>query len=339
MGGLSQKVILNGLHLDPVPRNEMSSFAPLPCPKPLPLEKHKVIILGNPHAGARKSFAVIENLAHELSQAGLASRVCWDLEELSDRVKTEGEELRCVVAAGGDGTVREVVNRAAGVPVALLPLGTENLLARYCDPERQVQRLAATIVAGHLRRFDLARVEDQVFCLMASAGFDAAVVHRLHGSRRGHISHFTYVFPILVTLYRYRYPSITVEVEDTGERFQGGLVLIFNLPCYGMGLPIGDIALPDDGLLDLVVFQRSGIVALAQYLVSTMRRRHRQRRDVIHRRARSFRLSSSEPVPLQIDGDPGGHLPVRIEVIPQALTLCVPGNPGAVPPCNSPSNK
>src|SRR5207248_394389 len=75
------------------------------------------------------------------------------------------------------------------------------------------------------------------FCLVAGAGFDAEVVHRVHSRRHGHIDRWTYVWPFVQALRRYRYPPVNVEVLDTGERFRGVLVFLLNRPGRGGKFP------------------------------------------------------------------------------------------------------
>jgi diacylglycerol kinase family enzyme len=266
----------------------------------------------------------VEALARRLRALGLTPLVCWHRRELSEVVAPGKERLRCVVAAGGDGTLLEVLNRAPGLPVALLPVGTENLVAGYCGVTRCAGTLAEIIAAGQLRQIDVARANGRAFCLMASAGFDAAVVHHVHRRRRGHISRLSYGLPVLQLLLNYRFPPVDVEVLDTGERLRGSLAFVFNVPRYGLGLPIAPQATPDDGLLDLYLFERPGAIALARYALAVVRGRHLRLPDVRHRRARGFRLSSAEPVPLQTDGDPAGWLPATVEVLPRRLALLVP---------------
>src|SRR5437660_7520448 len=140
----------------------------------LDTNRKRVAILANPHAGAGKSVRLVEGLVGALRGRGLAPLVCWQREELTERNRAgESQEWRCVVAAGGDGTLLEVLNRAPGVPVALLPLGNENLVARYCQVQRCPRRVADLIVAGQVRQTDLARLNDRLFCAMAGVGLDA----------------------------------------------------------------------------------------------------------------------------------------------------------------------
>jgi diacylglycerol kinase family enzyme len=227
-----------------------------------------------------------------------------------------------VVAAGGDGTLNEVINRVTGVPVGLLPLGTENLMARHFRLSRSAGRLADAIVRSSTQQLDLARCRGRYFSLMAGVGLDARVVHDAHRERRGHINHLHYLLPALRALWRYPFPAVEVEVGETGERLRGVAVFLFNLPVYGGGLPIGAGARGDDGWLDLLVLQRAGWLNLARYLEAVLN--HGRLPDLQRRRVKQVRLWSEEEVPVQVDGDPAGVLPLDVEVVPGALRLIVP---------------
>jgi diacylglycerol kinase family enzyme len=289
------------------------------------LDAERVVILANPRAGSRGSRDEVQDLVKALGVRGLRPAVCWRREELPAYVDDgPRDDLRCVVAAGGDGTLAEVCNRSPGVPVAVLPLGNENLVAQYCRVERSAGRLAEAIAAGRCRRFDLASVNDRFFTLMAGAGLDAEVVRRVHADRRGHVNRLTYAWHVMQTIQDYNFPLVEVEVEGTGERLSGAMVFVFNLPQYALNLPIARDARPDDGLLDLYVFQRPGLVNLARYLEAVVRGAQHKLPDFQHRAVRGVRLWSEPRVALQTDGDPAGCLPVTIEVVPRALTLVVP---------------
>ena len=284
--------------------------------------RRRVAILANPRAGTGKAHRLIQALDGALRSRGFEPLLCWQREELSE-LAGDGE-LRCVVAAGGDGTLLEVLNRAPGLPVTLLPLGNENLVAGYLKLGRSPGQLAEVIEAGRLRRVDLARSNGRLFCVMAGVGVDAEVVRRVHDRRRGHINKLSYVVPTLQAFSGYPYPAIEVEVEDTGERLRGAMVFVFNLPRYALGLPLPAGADPCDGALNLYVFERPGLLHLARYLRAIVGGRQDSLADYQHRVVRRVRLWSAEPAPLQTDGDPAGWLPASLEVVPQALTLVVP---------------
>ena len=89
-------------------------------------------------------------------------------------------QLACIVAAGGDGTIADVFNRHPGVRLAILPLGTENLVARFLGISESGVEVARLIARGEVRVLDLCQMGRRRFALMAIAGFDADVVQRLH---------------------------------------------------------------------------------------------------------------------------------------------------------------
>jgi diacylglycerol kinase family enzyme len=290
----------------------------------LDLRRREVAILANPTAGRRGSRGHLADLVASLRAERLQPLVCWERDELSGLVSRRRAELRGIVAAGGDGTLAEVLNRAPGVPVALLPLGNENLVARYFGINDSVPQVARTVVAGRLHWLDLLRVRDRLASLMVGVGFDADVVHSVHRRRDGHVNKLSYVRPILQALWDYRFPPIEVEIADTGERLRGAMVFVFNLPCYGLDLPLASEARPDDGLLDVYVFERPGRRNLARYVWAVVCRRQRDLPDHQHRVARCVRLAAEPGVPAQADGDPAGLLPVQVQVVPAALPLIVP---------------
>ncbi len=99
-------------------------------------------------------------------------------------------ELRALVAAGGDGTVAELVNRTApGLPIAVFPMGTANLLAGYLKIRQNFQPFARMLRRGAVVRLDAGRAGGRIFLLMVGCGFDAEVVERLHSTPGGAYQH------------------------------------------------------------------------------------------------------------------------------------------------------
>jgi diacylglycerol kinase family enzyme len=293
--------------------------------------RRRVAVLANPIAGRRSAGSAVDALVDGVRRRGLHATVCWQREEFEEVLRTEADTLRCVVAAGGDGTVNDLLNRAPGLPTAILPLGNENLVARHFALGCSGDELARAIVEGQAYRLDLGRLNGRLFSTMAGVGFDAAVVHQVHRARRGHVNKLSYVLPILRSWRDYAFPEINIDIPETGERLSGTLAFVFNLPEYGLRLPIASQARGDDGRLDLVVFRRPGRRDFVRYGLAVLARWHEGMRDVQHRLVKEVRLSSPLPVPVQTDGDPAGHLPATVEVVAGGLTLlaCRPPVDGA----------
>jgi diacylglycerol kinase (ATP) len=166
----------------------------------------RVIVAVNATAGATTSREAVQQLQSLLSQRGFAVEVQNDLAEVSANANAwhAKERLRGVVGVGGDGTAAALLNATApGVPITLLARGTENLLAKHCRMGHTPEAVAEIVAGGQSRTFDAGVANGRLFVLMASCGFDAEVISRLHARRQGHIRHWSYVRPILESIGSY----------------------------------------------------------------------------------------------------------------------------------------
>ncbi len=322
------------------PRNgvatrERSGLRSMPLPAVvstavLPRTADRVAILVNPKAGARAAGPSAEGLAQRLRAEGFVAELFDDLDAATAKANqwhADGS-LRALVAAGGDGTAAELVNRTVeGVPLTLLPAGNSNLLARYFHLRRDAETLSRVIIDGVTARVDAGIANGRIFLLMAGCGFDAEVVRRLHARRTGHVRNCSYLKPIAETVWRYDFPEIRVHWErdeEIGWPESVRWLFAFNLPCYGGGFKIAPQADGSDGLLDACGYRRGGFWPGAGLAAATLLGQQSRLPGWTTHRARKLRATSDAPVPYQLDGDPGGMLPVEIESLPGRLTLIVP---------------
>jgi diacylglycerol kinase family enzyme len=292
-------------------------------------EAQRVLVVANPTAGSHHRREAIEGLSQCLRNRGLAPQVVYDLAalpELCARHRAAGT-LRAVIACGGDGTVAEVVNRTtAEVPITVYPLGTANLLAGYLEIRAEPQAMADIVAAGALARFDAGLANGRIFVLVASCGFDADVVERLHRLRSGgHSSYWKWARPIWSAMRSYDFPDLRVDAWTAdGEHCQQLDVrwaFVVNLPPYAVGLQFAPRARPADGMLDVCTFRRGSFWHAVRYLSYMWLHWHHALPDYQTARVRRVRIASDRSVPYQLDGDPGGQLPLEIEVLPSRLTI------------------
>ncbi len=232
-----------------------------------------------------------------------------------------------VVAAGGDGTVRSVVTAltGTGVPLALLPFGTGNLLARNLGIPLEVEAAAAVAASGATRALDVGQAPDgECFAVMAGAGFDAAMLRDAPHRTKAWLGWSAYV---LSGLRQLRRAGARFEVELDGEvlvRTARG-VLIGNVGELQGGIRLLPLADPTDGLLDVAVLAP----------VSTRDWLHLGRRvwtgrapagGVLEvRQARHVVVRATPSQPVQYDGDlvPGADA-LEARVVPGGLLVRVP---------------
>lgn len=274
--------------------------------------------------------AVIECLLHEGCTTELSeTRQSGD----ARRFAAEAGGAGAVVCIGGDGTVNEVLNGLAlpgGPPLAMIPCGTANVLAKELKLPRTPEGLARMIANGREARWDLGvdRVSGRKFLLFGSAGFDAHVVHVFHAARRGPIQMWQYLLWGLKCLTDHRPPRMSVEVDGRLVAEDASWVQVSNVASYGGPLVFTPRAVVDDGLFEVMILRsphrRDTARMFAAALFNYFFRAEYPLVDVEFVKARRVALRSEERVPVQYDGDPGGHLPVDFEIVPGGIRILAP---------------
>ncbi len=289
--------------------------------------RNLVVIQRNPTSGSGRGANQILNLIRELRRLNYRVRLFGSRERLDQFVgnSTVQKQLRCLVAAGGDGTVAGLVSRHPLFPIATLPLGTENLMAQYLQIPRCGDFVAQMIHKLATQSFDTAFANDRRFLLMASVGVDAQVVQRLHAVRTGNIRRLSYVKPILQSFLGYTFPVLSVYSADGGLRGEGTHVIVTNIPAYGFRMSFSPQADPQSGLLDVRVFRQTGRVTTLLHALRTRFGLADKRGDVQRFTADEIEIrSAGDNTPAQFDGDPAPCCPLRIRVAPASMTIVVP---------------
>jgi YegS/Rv2252/BmrU family lipid kinase len=293
----------------------------------------RVAVIFNPVTGGGETADRKRDTEQALQGAGLD--VLW-LETtredpgqgLTRSAVEQGVDL--VIAQGGDGTVMACVTGLAGtdVPLAVLPGGTGNLLATNFDIPSDLEDAVEIALEGDRVRLDVAAMDDDRFVVMGGIGFDAAMLRDADPNLKEHLGAVAYLLSGLRNLRRRR-SRYRLRLDDRPpiDRVGQG-VLIGNLGRLQGGLPIMPDARPDDGLLDVAVLEtRTVLDWLTLALRVLLRRRKDPQLELFQ--ARRVEVSCDRPQPVERDGDLAGardHL--LVEVVPAALTLCVPAGKG-----------
>lgn len=292
-----------------------------------------VIIQRNPKSGSGKGKRELLRLTSALKGMGFRVRMFSRRDRLDAWLahSPHADSVRCIVGAGGDGTLGDLLNRHPGRRIAILPLGTENLMAKYLGIARDGRRLAEFIRANKSRTIDVGQVvhfngvdsSSSRFAIMLSAGFDGEVVHQTDAIRTGNISKLTYLKPIWRSIRTYSHPELRITVDDN-ETHVARMATAVNVPAYALGLTPAKSANPADGLFDVRLFARGSAFHVARYLAKIAMGSIEKAADVTCLTAKKIRIEADVPVPVQIDGDPAGFTPLEITIIPHTLELIVP---------------
>ena len=291
----------------------------------------KARVLFNPHAGSADAADAL----HE------AIRATPDAELLVCQAPGDGTRLaaeavaagcRLVVAAGGDGTVNEVLNGLAedfgAAVLGVVPLGTGNDFARTLAlPEDPVQAFQ-TAMRGARRALDVIRVESRgeaVYAVNACAGgFTGEVGEAMTDELKETWGPLAYLIGAARALPDLEGYETRVAWEDGPfETLDALSIIVANGRTAAGGLPAAPRASPEDGLLDVVVIQNGSGVELARLAAAALVGDYLGSDQVVYRRVRSLRVAAQPGMWFNVDGELLTKEPVRFEVVPRALRVAV----------------
>ena len=246
------------------------------------------------------------------------------------------EGFETIVAAGGDGTLNEVLNGLTDAPggfqrarLGLLPLGMANVFARELGISTRLEAALATLRQGREIRIDLPCAEfsaggrrtRRYFAQLAGAGLDAHAIELVSWSLKKKIGPLAYVAAGLQAL---RQPQLQITVSDGTTRATGELVLIGNGRLYGGDFEIFPGAQLRDGCLHARIFPRANWPLLLRCGPGLLWRKRLPSGAAMTMQATTLTLTSSPPAPLEIEGELAGHLPATFSVQPAGLRVVAP---------------
>jgi diacylglycerol kinase (ATP) len=294
------------------------------------------VLIVNPRAGSGRRMSQLDNARRILSRAGIETEFQLTAApgEAMALARCAAERSRqLVIVCGGDGTVNEAVNGLAGsrVPLALLPAGTANVLAKELSIRWNLTRAARQLLGARLRRIALGLAipdpssgSPRYFISVGGAGADAALVTAVNPKikdRAGILAYWQEGFRQLV---RYNFPQFQVTTPQTS--WNATLVIVGRARHYGGPFRITTGAGLFQDQFELAVITTRSRWQYLGYLPWLYAGQLRRVRHVHFQKTTSLRCLSLDaaPIQIQVDGEPAGRLPAEFRIVPDALTLAMP---------------
>ena len=283
---------------------------------------NRTCIIINPEArGARGRLARLQKIARGIViKATLGP---GDAEAQAERAVEQG--YTTIVAAGGDGTINEVVNgigTSSGVRLGILPMGTVNVFAMELGIPFGVEAAWKVIRARHERLIDLASANGHYFVQMAGIGFDAQVAKENNRAVKKIIGPLSY---ILTTAKISVSKPPRLRVSSHGKVVaEGSFALVGNGRFYGGPFKVFQEASSQDGLLHVLVFRGSDPVSILRYWRGAMFGSVANFSDVHYFKTKSLLIEADREVPLEVDGEVVGHSPVKFSIRQRKLHVLTP---------------
>jgi len=316
-------------------------------------EIHNALLIHNPNAGGggRGRRTLLDEARRMFAQVGIHTDLAettkpGDATEIAERANKEGRQL--VIACGGDGTLNEVVNGLAAnqnghrVPLALLPGGTANVLAKELDLPWDIPSAAEKLLRGEIRDIALGLAtplnepaRKKYFLSVGGAGPDGMIVYSIDLELKARIGILAYWWSGASQVLKYKFPRF--RITAAGKTVDASLLVVGRTKHYGGPFKITTEAdLYEDRFELLALTTRSGLRYLS-YLPTLWLGKLRGEKDVHFWKADSVLCEQlgDDHVYAQIDGEPLARLPVEFKIIPRALKLVVPTTPRLSQPVSS----
>lgn len=247
------------------------------------------------------------------------------------------EEGVLIIAAGGDGTYNEVINGIActDIPMAILSLGTTNVLARELNIPEDIDKALDIALSGRIQTVCLGRITliqnipphppltkggaegDRYFCLMAGIGYDGETVYGVSNKIKKYSGKGAYIWSGLKTLLSWNPDKLTFNID--GKLCEGYSAIVCNASKYAGNFKVAPNASLRDPFLYAFIMHGRRRLDIIRYVSGIITKRHLWFRDITYQQAEKIEIKGNAYI--QIDGDYLGRTPAKIEVVPDALRL------------------
>lgn len=286
-------------------------------------------LIYNPTSGREEGRKRLADILHMLDAAGIETTT-HATEGEGDATSSAAEAIDngydMIIAAGGDGTLNEVINGMADKPerppLGIIPLGTTNDFARALGIPRNWEDACSIITRQTTRVIDLGQSNEKYFINIAGGGSLTELTYEVPSKLKTIIGQLAYYMKGLEKMTRLRPTELRIELEGHGvyhEEFM--LFLITNTNSVGGFEKLAPEARIDDGLFDVIMLKRCNLVEFVRVASMALRGEHINDPLVIHKQTNRVTVTSPDAVQLNLDGEFGGLLPATFKVLPSHLRI------------------
>ena len=290
-------------------------------------------IIYNPTSGKELFKRTLPDVLIKLEKAGFETSA-YATEKIGDATT---EAKRCLtqdydvlIAAGGDGTLNEVINGIAEHPnrpkIGIIPMGTVNDFGRALHLPNDIMSAIDVIIEGHSTRVDIGKMNSRYFINLAAGGQLTQVSYETPSRLKSIVGPFAYYIKGFEMLPQMKAVDLRIEYDD--EVFQGeALLFLLGLTNSMAGFEklVPDAKL-DDGYFTLIIVEKANLAELGHIMTLASRGEHIKHPKVHYKKAKSINISSFIDLQLNVDGEYGGKLPGNFLNLKQHIEVYTPND-------------
>jgi diacylglycerol kinase (ATP) len=289
-------------------------------------------LIYNPSSGRELVKRQLPYILDKLEKAGYEASchlTCADEGDATRAARTAvRREFDLVIAAGGDGTIYEVINGMAEHPhrpkLGIIPTGTTNDFARALGVPRTIEKATEVLCKGHEIPVDIGRVNDKYFVNIAGAGKLTELTYDVPSKLKTMLGQLAYYLKGMELLPSIRPTSVSIEYD--GKLFEGEVMmfLVANTNSVGGFEKLAPKSCYNDGMFDLVILKKTNLAEFIRIATLAIRGEHINDPNIIYTKANRIKVNTDEKMQLNLDGEYGGMLPGEFVNLHHHFQIIVP---------------
>lgn len=291
----------------------------------------KIVVILNPTSGNKN----IELLKQEIFKR-FSEFKCeiWEtnkpLHAIDLAQKASREEYDIIIAAGGDGTIIEVISGIINSKskLGIIPYGTGNMLANNLGiPATNISKAIEIILEGYTQKIDIGKINNRYFAFMAGCGFDAKIIDETSREKKKKYGLLAYFLEGFLQVFNTKCASFKIKLDNKKVIKTRALTVIIanSANIIGNIFSLAPQALPSDGLLDIIIISPKQSIDYVPLLWGILTRQFDKNSNKIrYYQAKEIEIKCKPNILVQADGDIIDKTPIKIQVIPQAINILTP---------------
>lgn len=289
----------------------------------------KARLIYNPTSGREEMRRLLPSILDRLDQAGIETS-CHATTGDGDATREAAESVQrgydILIAAGGDGTLNEVVNGMAGYddlpPLGIFPLGTTNDFARAMKIPKRWEDFCDLVIENKTRPIDIGKVNGRHFINIAGGGSLTELTYEVPSRLKTMIGQLAYYMKGIEKMINLSPTELVIRAEGIGEvEGEFMMFLIANSNSVGGFERLAPDARIDDGLLDVIAVKKCNLAEFIRLVTMALRGDHFNDPRIMYFKTERMEVTSPGHVLLNLDGELGGELPGVFEILPRHLHI------------------
>jgi len=289
----------------------------------------KARLIYNPTSGREEMRRLLPSILDRLDQAGIETS-CHATTGDGDATREAAESVQrgydILIAAGGDGTLNEVVNGMAGYddlpPLGIFPLGTTNDFARAMKIPKRWEDFCDLVIENKTRPIDIGKVNGRHFINIAGGGSLTELTYEVPSRLKTMIGQLAYYMKGIEKMINLSPTELVIRAEGIGEvEGEFMMFLIANSNSVGGFERLAPDARIDDGLLDVIAVKKCNLTEFIRLVTMALRGDHFNDPRIMYFKTERMEVTSPGHVLLNLDGELGGELPGVFEILPRHLHI------------------